>query len=94
MDGFTYLKKLEEAYTAAGLREDWDHLMQAAEGISAEQRAELIRLYPGIPEELLQILSRVDGTYYREYQGEEFRFYFFGSDVEDGLYPYYLHSAA
>ena len=32
-------------------------------------------------------------TYWRDYGGEKVTFYFFGSDVDDGEYPYYLFSA-
>lgn len=90
MDGITYLKKLEEAYIRNGCQERWDALMKAAHGISAEDRAALLAKFPDTPASLLQILDRIDGTYYRKYGDEEFREYFFGSDVEDGRYPYYL----
>ena len=92
MDGLTYLKKLQEAYYERGGKEVWDTLMSKAHGISPDDRAELIAEYPDIPASLLQILDRIDGTYYRTYGDEEFCTYFFGSDVEDGTYPYYLHA--
>jgi len=92
MDGFTYLKKLQEAYYREGLQKEWDELTGKAYGIVEREKQALIEKYPNIPKSLLQILSVIDGTYYREYQDEEFCVYFFGSDVDDGEYPYYLHS--
>jgi hypothetical protein len=40
------------------------------------------------------LLSRVDGTHFREYPGGEVCVLMLGSDVEDGGYPYYLRSVA
>ena len=95
MDGFTYLNKLEAAYRAKGLGEQWDAMKSVAHGITEEQKSAIIARFPGVPEELLQMLSVIDGTYYREYvPGNDLLFYMFGSDVEDGGYPYYLHSFA
>jgi hypothetical protein len=76
MDGFTYLNKLEAAYRAKGLGDQWDAMKSVAHGITEEQKAAIIARYPGVPEELLQMLSVIDGTYYREYvPGNELRFY-------------------
>lgn len=47
----------------------------------------------GIKEEDKQaLLEKVDGTNFREYKGEKVTMFFFGSDVDDGEYPYYLFS--
>ena len=48
-------------------------------------------VYPQVPEALIALLRIVDGTYFREYQGEKVTFFLLGSDVEE--YPYYLLSA-
>lgn len=48
-------------------------------------------VYPQVPEALIALLRIVDGTYFREYQGEKITFFLLGSDVEE--YPYYLLSA-
>ncbi|MHC8947998.1 hypothetical protein [Sphingobacterium hungaricum] len=37
------------------------------------------------------MLGYVNGTYWREYAGEEILFYFLGSDIHE--YPYYLLSS-
>ncbi len=86
-----YVDGLKEAYCQAGGQEIWDHFASIAHGASREDLAALKALYPEAPESLLALLSRVDGTYYREYRGEKTVFYFLGSDLEE--YPYYLLSA-
>lgn len=88
-----YLEKLCEAYQNNGLKKQWEHLMNIATGISAEDKATLLAEYPDCPPELLSILDRIDGTYYRNYNGTEVACFIFASDVEDGEYPYYLLSA-
>ena len=50
--------------------------------------------WPQVPDSLVELLSRVDGTHFREYPGGEVCVLMLGSDVEDGGYPYYLRSAA
>ena len=41
------------------------------------------QVYPEVPNELINILEYVDGTYWREYAGEEIAFYFLGSDLDE-----------
>ena len=70
----------------------WNHFWKAKEGVSKIEREELLNVFPEIPESLLKMLNKVDGTYWREYAGEKFTQYLFGSDVDGGEYPYYLLS--
>ena len=91
--GNEYLEKLGEAYAKNGMKAQWDHLMEIAEGISEEDKAALLAEYPDFPPSLMEILERIDGTYYRQYGKEEVTVFFFGSDVDRGEYPYYLFSA-
>ncbi|MBR2810907.1 MAG: SMI1/KNR4 family protein [Solobacterium sp.] len=90
--GNEYLEKLAEAYGRNGLKTYWDHLMAVSKGISEEDRAALLAEYPEFPSSLMEILERIDGTYFRQYGDEEVTYFFFGSDVDDGEYPYYLFS--
>ena len=89
-----YIEGLKAAYYAAGGEKVWDDFASVVCGVSKEERAELIKTYPDIPESLLTILDFADGTYFRQYGEEEVSFFFFGSDVDNGEYPYYLYSAA
>ncbi len=86
-----YIDGLKKAYYEYGGKEQWDEFEKAVHGASEEDLAELQSLCPDMPESLLQLLKIVDGTYWREYAGKKFAFYFLGSDVEE--YPYYLLSA-
>lgn len=86
-----YCGGLKNAYCACGAQEAWDHFASIAHGASREDLAVLKALYPEVPESLLALLGIVDGTYFREYQGETAAFYFLGSGLEG--YPYYLLSA-
>ena len=92
MDGITYIEKLKEAYEKNGFKEKWNHLMSIANGISQEDKMALYAEYPDFPKALMDILQVIDGTYYREFKGEKVTYYFFGSDLDDGEYPYYLDS--
>ena len=91
-----YIEGLKNAYLHAGevAEAEWSHFETVKQGISEEDKAELLRTYPDIPASLVELLDFVDGTYWREYGDEEITFYFLGSDVEEGGYPYYLYSAA
>lgn len=91
--GNEYLEKLGVAYGKNGLGAQWDHLMEIAEGVSEEDKAALLAEYPDLPPSLMEILERIDGTYWRQYGKEEVTYFFFGSDVDGGEYPYYLFSA-
>lgn len=93
-NGKDYIEKLKTAYEENGMGETWHSLMNIAHGITDEDREHLLRIYPEIPDSLLEILAVIDGTYHREYGEELVTEYFFGSDVSDGEYPYYLFSAA
>ena len=90
-----YIDGLKNAYLNAGENgvKEWQHFADLVHGVSAADKAKLLTLYPDIPASLVELLDFADGTYFREYRGEELTFYFFGSDVEDGRYPYYLYSA-
>lgn len=88
-----YWNGLKKAYYANGAKEKWEHFKDVVHGVTEENKKELIKIYPEIPNALLQLLEYVDGTYWRKYGDEEISFYFLGSDVDDGEYPYYLYSS-
>lgn len=87
-----YLEALKQAYIRNGREEKWNRLEAVAWGINDRDEAELRELYPLVPQTLVDILRRIDGTYYRPYEDVEICEYFFGSDVDGGRYPYYLFS--
>lgn len=93
MNGKDYIEKLKEAYDKCGFTKEWERLFNIAHGISEEDKQLLLKEYSELPKSLMEILETIDGTYYREYGDEEVTYYFFGSDVDDGEYPYYLFSA-
>lgn len=64
----------------------WAHV----QGASVEDLQRLRMQWPQVPDSLLQLLSRVDGTHYRHYPGGEVCVLMLGSDVGD--YPYFLRS--
>lgn len=86
-----YIAGLEKAYAENQGKASWDHFEKIKHGLSGENIRKLRELYPEIPEALIDLLKYVDGTYWREYQGEKIAFYFLGSDMEE--YPYYLLSS-
>ena len=90
-----YIEGLKNAYIRAGdlSAEEWIHFENVKYGISAEDEIKLLEMYPEIPASLVELLEFADGTYWRKYGDEEIAFYFLGSDVDDGGYPYYLYSA-
>lgn len=64
---------------------------------SGATEADLTKLkatYPTCPETLIELLRKIDGTYWRKYQSKEIALLILGSDVDEGTYPYYLLSAA
>ena len=61
-------------------------------GIMRGKSSKLKAQYPNTPDTLIELRKAVARTYYREYAGEEFTFYFLGSEI--GKCPYYLLSAA
>lgn len=86
-----YMEGLKKAYHDLGAGEQWGSFQDIAHGASKEDIEKLRILYPDIPNSLIQLLDIVDGTYFREYAGENIAFYILGSDIEE--YPYYLLSA-
>ncbi|MDQ1160711.1 hypothetical protein QE422_001079 [Chryseobacterium sp. SORGH_AS 447] len=86
-----YIAGLKKAYDENQGKESWDHFEKIKHGLAEENTQKLKTLYPEIPEALIDLLKYVDGTYWREYEGEKIAFYFLGSDMEE--YPYYLLSS-
>lgn len=86
-----YIIGLKEAYLDNNGKEIWDHFEKIKHGANKEDIAKIKEVYPDVPEALINLLEYVDGTYWREYAGEEITLYFLGSDVEE--YPYYLLSS-
>ncbi len=86
-----YLAGLEKAYFDKGAKETWGHFEKIKHGATKEDIEKINFIYPGVPKSLIGLLEFVDGTYWREYKGEEITLYFLGSDVEE--YPYYLLSS-
>ncbi|MDR0307530.1 MAG: SMI1/KNR4 family protein [Chitinispirillales bacterium] len=88
-----YVDGLKKAYYDENGKEVWNHFEKIKHGVSKENITKLKETFPNIPNSLINLLEYVDGTYYREYEGEEIIFYFLGSDVGEYGYPYYLLSA-
>lgn len=88
-----YIERLRQAYSDRGLSGDWERMERIARGISADDERKLREEFPLMPETLAELLRRFDGTYWRKYPDGEVNEYFFGSDVDNGEYPYYLYSA-
>ncbi len=86
-----YIVGLKKAYFDNGDKEAWEHFEKIKYGANKEDIAKLKEIYPDTPKALINLLEYVDGTYYREYEGEKITFYFLGSDIEG--YPYYLLSS-
>ena len=86
-----YFTGLRHAYYEVGKKELWDNFEKVIHGTTTKDIEKLTSLYPDTPKSLLELLTIVDGTYWREYFGENIAFYFLGSDVSE--YPYYLLSA-
>jgi len=85
-----YIAGLKNAYINRNAEKYWQHFEDIKHGASNEAIEKIREIYPDVPSSLLNLLSFVDGTYYRKYAGEEITFYLLGSDVEK--YPYYLLS--
>ncbi|MBM9915248.1 MULTISPECIES: SMI1/KNR4 family protein [Stenotrophomonas] len=62
------------------------------EGASDADLQRLRAQWPQVPASLVELLSRVDGTHFRQYPKGEVCVLMLGSDVGD--YPYYLRSVA
>lgn len=87
------MKNIVEQYLA-GLQErlpEEDKAQLAyASGATAAQLAKLQQTYPDCPASLLQLLTKIDGTYWREYDEHTVAVLILGSDVH--RYPYFLKS--
>ncbi|MCI3935913.1 SMI1/KNR4 family protein [Chryseobacterium aahli] len=86
-----YLLGLKKSYFDNAAEKDWEHFEKIKQDATKEDIEKIKNVYPNIPDALIGILEYIDGTYWREYAGEEISFYFLGSDVEE--YPYYLLSS-
>lgn len=80
-----YLKGLQEK-----LLENDKRSLSYAIGASFEQLTILRSQYPACPDSLLQLLARINGTYWQKYGDHEIAVLILGSDVFE--YPYYLKS--
>ena len=80
-----YLKGLEEH-----LSEDDKTELSYATGATDQQLTDLKHHYPNCPDSLLQLLGRINGTYWQQYGEHEISVLILGSDVFE--YPYYLKS--
>ena len=78
----TYLKELKKISLARNVK-GFEH----SHGASKPDLERLKKAYPETPQSLLDFLADLDGTYYREYNGEKVTLYVFG-----GILPYYLNS--
>jgi hypothetical protein len=85
-----YVNRLKKAYYENGGKESWDNFERVKHGASKEDINKLKAEYPSVSDSLSNLLKYVDGTYFREYEGEKITFYMLGSDVCE--YPYYLLS--
>lgn len=86
-----YIAGLKKAYFENNGGEIWEHFEKIKHGLTEAHVQKLKELYPDIPDALISLLKYVDGTYWREYEGEKIAFYLLGSDMEE--YPYYLLSS-
>ena len=88
-----YLEGLKQAYIDNGGEEAWQNLMATAHGATEADLQVLRNRYPQVPESLLDLLRRIDGTYWRDYEKGTVSDLILGADEEMGDYPYYLLSA-
>jgi hypothetical protein len=86
-----YIAGLKKAYFENNGGEIWEHFEKIKHGHAEAHVQRLKELYPDIPDALIGLLKYVDGTYWREYEGEKIALYLLGSDMEE--YPYYLLSS-
>lgn len=86
-----YIAGLKTAYFNNGAKETWEHFENIKHGATKENIDKIKKIYPEVPKTLINLLEIVDGTYWREYNGEKITLYFLGSDIEG--YPYYLLSS-
>ena len=88
-----YLEGLKQAYIDNGGEEAWQNLMATAHGATEADLQLLRNRYPQVPESLLDLLRRIDGTYWRKYEKGTICDLILGADEDMGDYPYYLLSA-
>jgi len=81
----TYLAGLRHVLPAESLDQ-----LKLAHGASATDLQQLTEHYPLCPASLLQLLSQIDGTHFRDYHDGTVMVLMLGSDVFE--YPYYLRS--
>jgi len=86
-----YISGLKQAYFDNGGKDIWEHFENVKHGAAQADLDQLKIVYPEIPESFINLLEYADGTYWREYAGEEIALYFLGSDIWE--YPYYLLSS-
>lgn len=86
-----YIIGLKKVYYDNNGQEIWEHFEKIKHGLTDENIEKLRKIYADIPEALINLLEYVDGTYWRQYAGEEIAFFLLGSDVYG--YPYYLLSS-
>jgi len=86
-----YISGLKNAFIERNKKAKWDEFESCAEGASNENIDRIKELYPEVPDSLIELLSYVDGTYFKEYKGHRIFLYFLGSSLEE--YPYYLLSS-
>ena len=80
-----YIKGLKKAYFDNNTAAEWTHFENVKHGAKREDILKIKEEYPAVPNSLLDLLEYVDGTYWREYQGEKITFYILGSDVVSGI---------
>nr|WP_314527158.1 hypothetical protein [uncultured Pseudomonas sp.] len=80
-----YLAGLRQVLPADNLDQ-----LKLAHGASATDLQQLTEHYPLCPASLLQLLSQIDGTHFRDYPDGTVRVLMLGSDVFE--YPYNLRS--
>ena len=83
----TYLEGLKNALNAEG-----NAALSLAKGATEAQLDALRSAYPLCPASLLELLGRINGTYHQDHGDTRIGVMVLGSDVEDGMYPYYLLS--
>ncbi len=86
-----YIEGLEQAYQNNNRKEEWEQFVSVKEGASVEHIMRIKKLFPEVPQSLLELLEYADGTYSRTYGNTTIRLYFLGSTLEE--YPYFLLSS-
>lgn len=86
-----YILGIKEAYCKRGGTDKWTAFEDVVEGASEEDLQKIKELYPDVPASLIELLSYIDGTYFREYKDKKICLYLLGSALEE--YPYYLLSS-